>query len=851
MEAIGRAVWAGTCVGLVLAGGLGFAGSARGAAGELAALDSPVAGVEEVVFAVRPPAGDACWFANFGYYAADPDRKAYSQGGRLCRLDLKSGRVTTLLEDAEGGIRDPQVHYDAAKVVFSYRPGDSDYHHLYEIDADGQNLRQLTDGPFDDIEPSYLPDGAIVFCSTRCKRWTPSWTTPAAIMYRCEADGRRIRPVSGNTAHDNTPWPLPDGRVLYTRWEHVDRSQADFHHLWTKNPDGTAEMTFFGNLNAGDVMIDAKPIPNTRKVVAIFSPGHGLPEHAGRVTVVTPAAGPDEPSSAKPINSDTGFRDPYPLSEECFLVARDAELLVMDGHGATRRLYVLPEEDRRRGLQLHEPRPLQLRPREPLIPPRVDRSADVGVLMLANVYAGRNMAGVKPGEIKSLLVMEALPKPVNFSWGMEPVSFGGSFLLERVLGTVPVEADGSVWFEVPAMRSVVLAALDEQGRTIKRMQSFVSVMPGEIASCVGCHERRTQAVANPGENVLLTLKQPPAVIDPIRSVPEVLDFPRDIQPILDRHCVACHGYDATSQGGPRSGGVILTGDRGPVYSHSYFTLTARGQIADGRNRSQGDLPPRRFGSGHSLLMDKIDRTHHDVRLSEHERTRIRLWLDTGATYPGTYAALGTGMVGGYAEGKLDRSDTHWPSVVAAKSVLERRCAQCHSGQLRLPDSPSDDLDMPPWKVIDGDPRLRFSRHVLYNLTRPEKSLLLLAPLSAVAGGYGCCRPIESGASGGETRAVFVDQTDSDYAALLAAVQATRQRLNAIQRFDMPGFSPHEAYLREMTRFGIATDEVVGDAVDIYETDRAYWRSLWWKPEGRRRPPSWAPASSRRGRGGMR
>ena len=189
-------------------------------------------------------------------------------------------------------MRDPQVHYDGQKILFSYRKGGTEHYHLYEINADGTGLRQLTDGPYDDIEPTYLPDGDIVFVSTRCKRWVNCWLTQVAVLYRCDADGRNIRPISSNNEHDNTPWPLPDGRILYTRWEYVDRSQVHYHHLWAANPDGTGQMICYGNLHPGIVMIDAKPIPGTDKVVAIFSPGHGQREHAGEVTIVDPKRRP-------------------------------------------------------------------------------------------------------------------------------------------------------------------------------------------------------------------------------------------------------------------------------------------------------------------------------------------------------------------------------------------------------------------------------------------------------------------------------------------------------------------------------------------------------------------------------
>ncbi len=245
-------------------------------------LKGPLGGVDEIVFACRQPGKDGHYYANFGYYATNSESYIYGAMGRLCKYNIRNCKLSILLEDLDGGIRDPQVHYDAGKILFSYRKGGSRCYHLYEIGADGSNLRQLTDGPYDDIEPAYLPDGGIIFCSTRCRRWVNCWFTPVAILYRCDADGRNIQRLSANIEHDNTPWPLPDGRILHTRWEYVDRSQLQFHHLWTMKADGTGQTVYFGNMNPGSVYIDAKPVHGSYKVVLIDSEGTpGICFHPG------------------------------------------------------------------------------------------------------------------------------------------------------------------------------------------------------------------------------------------------------------------------------------------------------------------------------------------------------------------------------------------------------------------------------------------------------------------------------------------------------------------------------------------------------------------------------------------
>jgi hypothetical protein len=470
LRLLGAPAWTTARIMLVLGLAMAcFADYARTVGPQLSnLLNGPMASSSELIFAVRQPGNDGHWYANFSYYAENPERKAYGKGGGLYCLDLRTGETTALLRDSQGGVRDPQVSYDGKRVLFSWRKGGSDAYHLYELEFDGGRVHQLTDGAFDDFEPAYLPDGGIVFVSSRCKRWVNCWLTQVAVLHRCDADGSHIRALSSNNEQDNTPWVLSDGRVLYTRWEYVDRSQVDFHHLWSCNPDGTAQSVWFGNLHPGTVMIDAKPVPNSLKVVASFSPGHGQREHDGFITLVDPSAGPDAAEFAKQITKAPDFRDPWPFSETSFLAARGPSLVLVDAEGTVEEIFRLSDSEQQMGLQCHEPRPLMPRVREPAIAPLAQPEQPAGRMILADVYQGRNMAGVKRGEIKKLLVLETLPMPVHYTGGMEPISYGGTFTLERILGTVPVEADGSASFEVPALRSVFFVALDQDAELHQR-----------------------------------------------------------------------------------------------------------------------------------------------------------------------------------------------------------------------------------------------------------------------------------------------------------------------------------------------------------------------------------------------
>jgi len=369
--------------------------------------------------------------------------------------------------------------------------------------------------------------------------------------------------------------------------------------------------------------------------------------------------------------------------------------------------------------------------------------------------------------------------------------------------------------------------------SVKRMHSFVSVCPGETTGCVGCHEQRNETARFRGN--LAALRRRPSRIRPFEDFPDVIDFPRDVQPILDRHCVRCHNYEK------HTGGVVLCGDRGPRYSHSFWNLFAQGQIADGRN-AFGNTAPRSMGSSASKLMRKIDGSHNQVKLTPREWRMIWLWLESGATYSGTYASLGCGA-------------TH-VSPWGAGGAMQRRCARCHYPPQRGKKPPKGKVALPaehhprrpggaPHERWIGKypPAARRGAHMLVNLTRPAKSPVLLTPLAKSAGGWATAAA-QAGKARKQTaprrhaaappvghEVVFETKDDPDYRRLLAAIEQGRRDLDQIKRFDMPGFRPNVHYVREMKRYGVLpkTFNLAEDPIDVYETDRAYWGSFWYRP----------------------
>jgi hypothetical protein len=219
---------------------------------------------------------------------------------------------------------------------------------------------------------------------------------------------------------------------------------------------------------------------------------------------------------------------------------------------------------------------------------------------------------------------------------------------------------------------------------------------------------------------------------------------------------------------------------------------------------------------------------------------IRYWIESAAAYPGTYAALGSGMIGGYPKSQLDTSDRQWPNSVAAAEAIRRRCQGCHDKSMPVPQYLSDDLGLVLSNPDPQDVRIRWSRHLLFNLSRPERSLVLLAPLAQEAGGYGLCRPKDRAdrsdaaplEAGLKTLPppVFAGPQDVDYQKILTLCRDGKKYLDQIKRFDMPGFRPPAMYVREMQRFGILPPDLGRDRrIDVYATDQTYWQSLWWQP----------------------
>jgi Hydrazine synthase alpha subunit middle domain len=524
----------------------------------------------------------------FAYTEGQSDAQAerhFHPGSSLCLLEMDGtrGRVRVLLNDPTGAIRDPAVSYDGRRVMFAWKKSlnDDDYH-LYEMDVASGRIRQITSGlGFADYEPSYLPNGDIIFSSTRCVQTVDCFTTEVSNLYTCDKDGRCLRRLGFDQVHTIYPTVTDDGRVIYTRWDYNDRGQIFPQALFQMNPDGTAQTALYGNNSWFPTTIThARGIPGSHKIVCIFC-GHHTPQ-TGKLGLIDPSKGREENSGAQLIAParESGaehtdaygqqgelFQYPYPLNETEFLVTyaplgRDFEKekhsRLRDTVAARFGIYYMRLDGRREllvsdpDLPCNQPFPLAPRPTPPPRPNKVDYRQATGTYYMQDVYAGAGLEGVPRGTIQKLRVValdfRAALMGNNGSSGpgggamiSTPIAIGnGAWDVKIVLGDAKVHADGSAFFTVPARTPVYFQALDAQGRAVQTMRSWSTLQPGENQSCVGCHENKNAAPPMERYHATAAFKNGPQALEPFYGPPRGFSFAREIQPILDRKCVSCH-----------------------------------------------------------------------------------------------------------------------------------------------------------------------------------------------------------------------------------------------------------------------------------------------------------------------
>ncbi|WP_372808754.1 hypothetical protein [Pontiella sp.] len=584
------------------------------------------------------------------------NEKKYDPPGVLKMLDIAGGwKVSTILDPGPTAIvRDPELDFDGQKIIFSMRKSADDDYHIYEIGIDGSGLRQLTSAAgVSDIDPFYLPDGSIGFSATREPKFCMCNRHIMANLFRMDADGANIVQIGKSTLFEGHGSLMPDGRILYDRWEYVDRNFGDAQGLWTVNPDGSNHAIFWGNNTASPGgVIDARIIPGTQLSLCIFGSCHDRPW--GALAIIDRSKGVDGrepvvrtwPASAIDLvdvgNYDTFkrvrpcYEDPYPLGEKHFLVSR------MVGEGEQMGLYLVDLFGNEvllhtEGPGCFDPMPIAPRPRPSMKPSLLDFAKDTGVFYVQNVYIGTHMQGVEPGSVKYLRIVES-PEKRNWSqgrWGGQGTQAPGmnwtNFENKRILGTVPVEADGSAYFEVPSDRFVFFQALDENGMMVQSMRSGTILMPGEVQGCVGCHENRVEDTPLVSARNVMALQRPPSKLNGWFGEPRLFSYMKEIQPIFDKHCLKCHDF-----GKKGAKELVLAGDRAVSFNASYIDLWRTGAITCVGAGPADIKPAYSWGSHPSKLVAVLREGHHKVKLSQEEMTRIITWLDINAPYYPVY-----------------------------------------------------------------------------------------------------------------------------------------------------------------------------------------------------------------------
>ena len=617
-------------------------------------------------------------------------------GGIYIVKDFLSDHAQTqcLTKDwPEGNFLRPELSYDGKKILFSYcrfypyvsemekvkkekLPEDA-FYHIYEMNIDGSGIRSLTHGHYDDFDARYLPNGNIVFLSTRkgqfiqCSKENTALTVDRTLpdsYVRCGGDNKRpcaiytlhamnskggeLRPISAFETFEYTPSIANDGRILYTRWDYIDRFNGHFFSLWSTNQDGSNPQLVYGNYTKRpQAVLEARSIPHSQKIVFTASAHHSI--EGGSLVLLNPSKGFEgskpltrlTPEIPFPETEDwTGmyYTNPYPLSEDLFLVGWSDKslpphwgsrqvtgemnpinalgLYIYDAFGNLELIYRDPK------ISSMYPIPVRSRIKPPVQASPVEwKGRHEGYFLIQDIYQG--LFNIKSGAIQSLRIIGVPPKTQphmnNPCLGVSKEDPG-----KFVLGTVPVEEDGSAYFRVPSGVPVFFQALDHQGMAVQTMRTLTYVQPNQTLSCIGCHEPRNYA----------PLVQRPKAISrspsKIKAGPDgawPLRFDRLIQPVLDRSCVRCHNPESRVE---KAAQLDLT------QNNAYQNLLAFAgrdleRLVFERDRSTVRDCPTRQSKLLSILLDRT--AHHELNLDRESLDRFFTWMDVYAQRQGSFS----------------------------------------------------------------------------------------------------------------------------------------------------------------------------------------------------------------------
>jgi formylglycine-generating enzyme required for sulfatase activity len=578
----------------------------------------------------------------------------------LVEFSLRDGSSKILYKPAKPAIiGDLELNFNADRMMFASADAHSRWQ-IFELKADGTGLRQVSpsapENDIDNYDPLYLPDGKVIFNSSATFAGVPCFggTDYVANLHVMNADGSNIRRLTYEQDNDWHPTMLPNGRVLYLRWEYTDSAHYFSRILMHMNPDGTNQTEFYGsNSYWPNTMFYPKPLPgSSTKFVAVVSGHHGTcragelflfdiakgrQETAGVLQrVAPPAATPSCEGEIKDYLVDRcwpKFLQPQPLSDKLFVVTAMLRpggawgVYLIDIHG---NLALLAEDADGRGL--FEPIPLKKQPVPPVIPDKVDLKDKQAHFFIQDIYEGEGLRGVPRGSVKSLRIFQ-----YEYSYrdmgGHYRIGMEGPWDVRRLIGTVPVFADGSATFKAPANTPIAIQPLDAEGKALQQMRSWTLGMPGEQVHCVGCHERQNVTLA-PKKTIAASHEA--LTITPWHGQKRGFSFTREVQPVLDKYCVSCH--NGAKPGLPDFKNQKIVGQDSQLtgFPQSYMALHPYVR----RNGPEGvyyTLTPLEFHADTSELVQMLKKGHHGVRLDPEGWDRLITWIDLNVPCYGTWA----------------------------------------------------------------------------------------------------------------------------------------------------------------------------------------------------------------------
>jgi mono/diheme cytochrome c family protein len=565
-------------------------------------------------------------------------------------------------------------------VLFSWKRTMREPFQIWRINADGSGLACVIGHDSNNMNACWLPDGGIAFMSDRKPAFAYCWTSTSPVLYRADGDGKNVTKLSANYLTDFTPSILEDGRILFSRWEYVDRPAIPIQSLWAINPDGTSLAGVFGNrVLCPATFMEARDIPGLPGKILCVMTSHNGPCR-GAIGLLDLTKGGNAQEAIRNLTPEVrvgpvddagagnGLRGPYespvPLDARYYLVSRDGRILLRDYEGVVSAALCEPEQ----GLgfycaQLLRSRAMPRTPRPSRVDPKAEPWAEV---VLHDVTIGLGDS-VKPGEVTRIAVIQEMEKDIRsdtgkrqFGFQFPVVSCGATYAPKRVWGFADVEADGSAHFKVPAGVPLYFLPLDAAGRAVQRMRTFTHFMPGERQSCIGCHADRnyvSPALATRGGRSLAAGRPAQEISEPSWGRRDGFSFARVVQPVLDAHCVRCHSEKSA---------LDLSGDRTDYFSVAYENLARRGTQAEhggdarggmaafGKNPYTSWIPtfngcesnilqirPKTWGSPVSKLAEVVIAGHPGadgtkrVALSADERLRLLMWIDLNVPFSGT------------------------------------------------------------------------------------------------------------------------------------------------------------------------------------------------------------------------